>query len=123
MTRKADPNSKKGINFKARNPEEEEINSNVKAYANSLGVDVSDVYFEMAIVFLKMKGWPQHKAQTQLSVFHDGYVQTDKCSCGKNAVVIAVDLRSKTESKFCRTCFSKVPMRYDAKVWKIIRRG
>lgn len=123
MTRKADPNSKKGINFKARSIEEEEINSNIKSYANSLNLDVSDIYFEMATIYLKMKGWPQHKAQTQLNVFHDGHIQTDKCSCGKNAVILAKDLRSDSEFKFCRACFSKVPLRYDAKVWKIIRRG
>ena len=120
-TRKADPKSSKGINIKSRGPEEEIIISAFKSLANHLGVEISDLFFEQAECTLKKYGWPR-TPQLQLVSFQGKEVTVENCKCGQPAAVWAMKLSTKIEHKFCKNCFSKVPLRYDQKTWHIIRR-
>jgi hypothetical protein len=121
MTRKANPQNGKWINCNANNPEEETIISNFKSYALHLHVDYRDLFFEMAIRELKEVGWPP-TPQTKLAVFQGGQAPVDKCKCGLDATVFAENLQTKEDFKFCGVCFGQVPLRYDAKVWRIVKR-
>ncbi len=122
--REANPESKKGVNFKARTPEEEQINSDIKSLAKHLRVQLSDLWFETAIRTLKQYNWPP-TPQTQLSAFQGGVKQVviEKCRCGAKAEVYAKNLQTKEEYHFCKQCFSQVPMRYDAKIWRVLRKS
>jgi hypothetical protein len=60
--------------------------------------------------------------QRILPSFQQETLTAEKCQCGREVVVWALNLTSKVEFKFCKQCFGKVPMRYDAKTWHIIRR-
>lgn len=120
-TRQADPKSSRGINIKSRGIEEETIISNFKSLAVHLKVEISDLFFEQAECTLKKYGWPR-TPQTQLATFQEGQVAIELCKCGKPVFVSAKNLQTKIDHQFCKDCFSKVPMRYDAKTWHIIRR-
>jgi hypothetical protein len=121
MTKTADPNSKKGINIKSRSVDEENIISFFKSLANHLQVEVSDLFFEQAEKTLKLYNWPPNP-QLQLLAFQGGTSIVENCTCGHPAVIWASHLPSKTDYKFCKECFSKIPMRYDSKIWRITRR-
>lgn len=120
MTKKANPNSTKGINVKSRTQEEEIILRDFKSLANHLNVDISNLFFEQSIKTLKSYNWP-NSPQTSLAAFKEGTVQIHKCKCGADASVFASQLALKQDYYFCKECLSRVPMRYDAKLWKIRR--
>jgi hypothetical protein len=121
-TRQADPNSKDFLSIKARGESEKKVIGDLKQLSVQDGVNVADLVFEAIDLVFKVHHWPPGNPQLQLSNFQQGTLLADKCKCGQDAAVWALNLSSKVEYKFCGKCFGKVPMRYDAKTWHIIRR-
>jgi hypothetical protein len=122
-TRQADPNSKEGFSIKARGESEKLSIHKLKKLAIQDGVEIADLVFEALDLVFKVHHFDTlPNPQLQLTPFQQGTLTVDKCKCGKEAFVWALNLQSKGEHKFCKTCFSKLPMRYDQKTWHIIRR-
>ncbi len=124
MTKQADPNSKTGFNVKARDESEKLAIHKLKKLAVQDEVEISDLVFEALDLVFKVHHFDvAPNPQLQMSPFLNGQLPTvEKCKCGKPVAVWAFKLQDRQEYKFCRECFSKVPLRYDEKVWRIIRR-
>jgi hypothetical protein len=123
-TRQPNPNSKNGFSVKARDESEKLYIHKLKKLAIQDGVEIADLVFEALDLVFKVHHFDTFpNPQLQLTPFQQGKLPTvDKCKCGKEASVWALNLQTKVEHKFCVQCFGKVPMRYDAKTWHIIRR-
>jgi hypothetical protein len=123
LTRQADPNSKEGFSIKARGESEKLCIHKLKKLAVQDGIEIADLVFEALDLVFKVHHFDTlPNPQLQLTPFQQGKLVTENCKCGKEAAVWALNLTSKTEFKFCKNCFGKVPMRYDQKTWHIIRR-
>lgn len=92
-----------------------------KALCIQDGITIRDLLSEALELVFKVHHWPPGNPQLQLASFQEKIV-VEKCKCGRPTNVWALHLASKEEHKFCSKCFSEIPMRYDSKVWHIIRR-
>ncbi|MDR2699301.1 MAG: hypothetical protein LBC12_00510 [Nitrososphaerota archaeon] len=124
MTRKADPNVKDNMHFRAEDENDEKMFSDFKKLAVQDGVKLIELQREGIRAVFKAHHWPPGNPQLQLSVFQTALPVVgvvEKCKCGRSAVVWATDLRGPTKGEycFCQQCFSKVPLRFDPKIWKI----
>ncbi|MDR2719478.1 MAG: hypothetical protein LBC03_01560 [Nitrososphaerota archaeon] len=124
MTRQADPKSTGYFSIKARNETEQQLIGDLKRLSRQDDIDLADLVFEGIQHMLKAHHWPPGNPQLQLAVFQQEKLpitETEKCKCGRPAIVYATDLRgiTKIEQYFCQNCFSNVPCRYDPKIWKI----
>ena len=62
--------------------------------------------------------WPPGNPQLLLKRFQDDVKPVLLCKCGRPAVKVGLHLTSKVERNLCAKCFSEVPARHDAKVWR-----
>ena len=124
MTRQADPNSKDGFSIKARGESEKLSIHKLKKLAVQDGIEITDLVFEALDLVFKVHHFDTlPNPQLQLTPFQQGKLTVEKCKCGREVIVWALHLSTKEEHKFCKQCFSKVPMRHDADTWHIIRRA
>jgi hypothetical protein len=128
MTRQANPNVKDNIHVRARDESEEQKFSDLKKLAIQDEVELVELVLEGIDAVFKNHHWPPGNPQLPLSIFQTQLTlqqqqqrQIENCKCGRPAVIYATDLQSvaKVEQRFCKSCFSQVPLRHDPKVWKI----
>jgi hypothetical protein len=123
MTRQADPKATGYFSVKARNEVEHQLIGDLKRLACQDGLELADLIFEGIQHLFKAHHWPPGNPQTQLTPYQQTELSAvvEKCKCGRFAVIWAICLVTKEEHHFCQTCFSGVPLRFDAKVWKITK--
>lgn len=122
MTRQADPKSTGYFSVKARNETEQQLIGDLKRLSRQDDIELADLVFEGIQYVFKAHRWPPGNPQLQLSVFQQeklSTAETEKCKCGRPTIIWTTHLASKEEHKFCQTCFSNVPLRFDPKIWKI----
>jgi len=120
MTRQVDPNVRDNFHIRARTETERQIIGDLKQLAQQDEVELVDLVIEGIQYMFKAHNWPPENPQTQLSSHQQtNPYQMEKCKCNRTAVIWITQVATKTKYCFCQTCFSKVPLRFDPKIWKI----
>jgi len=120
VTRQADPKATGYFSVKARNETEHQLIGDLKRLSRQDGIELADLVFEGIQYMFKAHHWPPGNPQTQLTIYQQTELpKVEKCKCGHPSLVWATYITSKEEYSFCQNCFSKVPQRYDQKIWKI----
>jgi hypothetical protein len=123
VTRQADPKATGYFSIKARNETEHQLIGDLKRLARQDDLDLADLVFEGLQYLFKAHKWPPDNPQTQLTNYQQTTLSKDaelKCrKCGCPTVVWMTYLSTKEDHRYCSVCFSKIPLRFDPKIWKI----
>jgi len=128
MTRQADPNVKGNIHVRARDESDEQKFSGLKTLARQDDIPLVALIIEGIDAVFKNHHYPPGNPQRQLTTFqtslpHTG--QKEVCSnCNQHSSVIwltHLQLKPQKQASYCQTCFSKIPCRFDTKIYKITK--
>jgi len=128
ITRQVEPNKKDGFNVKARNETERQTIGNLKQLCLQDDLELADFIFECIHLGFKKHHYPPGNPQRQLTQYQQTHIPTGQkevCSnCNQHSSVIwliHLQLKPQKQASYCQTCFSKIPCRFDTKLYKITK--